>query len=176
MMNLGMQVYNIKTFLLQHNPTLDLEQVDIAAYIDPTLSLTENKKLFAQKFGIPINQMGGRVKAIAGRDYNKAAKKEVSELECDFFSKNCEQNCNNNSCKAFRKHCPGEVQPCEPGRYTKTARRKTATTYGDCDVVSYIVRAHERPPQHNCRNCQPVMVREYTVNTHKRLCRRPGYG
>ena len=177
MMNLGMQAYNIKTFLLQHDPTLDLEQIDIAAYIDPTLSLTENKKLFAQKLGIPINPMGGRVKATAGRNYNPAARKEVDELQCNFWATNCEENCNNNACKAFRKErCPGTVEPCRPGEYTKTARRKTATVYGDCDVVEYCVAAHTRPPQHNSRTGQPIQVQGYCVTSHKRLCRRSGYG
>lgn len=175
MMNVAMQAYNIKTFLLQHIPDLDLEQVDISAYIDPDLSLTENKKLFAQKFGIPINQMGGRVRATAGKDYTKSSRKEVDHVYCNYLLENCEENCNNNACKAFRKTgCPGEVNPCKKDIYTKSIRRKSATIYGDCDVVEYCVQAHTRPPQHNSRTGQPIQVQGYCVTQHKRLCRRPG--
>lgn len=176
MMNVAMQAYNIKTFLLKHSPGLDLEQIDIAAYIDPTLTLTENKKLFAQKLGIPIKQIGGREKATAGRDYNRAAKKEVDASYCDWLANNCEQHCNNGSCKAFKREgCSGAVEPCRPTRMTKSIRRGSLSG-GDCDVVSYCVAAHERPPQHNSRTGNPIPVKAYCVNPHKRLCRRSGYG
>lgn len=178
-MNVGMQADNIKRYLLQHIPDLDLEQIDIIAYIDPTLNLRENKRFFAQKLGLERNQMGAGYKPGTQQSYMKQsakrARQEVNELQCNYFAENCEQNCNNNACRAFRKNCPGEVEPCKQDRYTKSVRRKAATVFGDCDVAEYCVRAHTRPPQHNSRTGQPINVRGYCVTPHKRLCRRGGF-
>jgi hypothetical protein len=176
MMNLGMQVYNIQQFLV--NNGFDPKQIDVAAYIDPTLSLTENKKEFARKLGIPINQIGGKVKPVAGKNYNRAAKKQVDEQYCNFLSENCEIKCNNSACKVFKKEgCQGEITPCKPSRYTKTARKKSVpASGGNCNVVAYKVEAHTRPPQHNSRTGKQIVVKGYTVMQHPRLCRRSGYG
>jgi hypothetical protein len=164
--------------LLKERPDLDLEQIDILAKIDPELSLKENKKLFAQELGLNRNQMGIGYRPGTQQSYmnqsTKRAKQEIDHIQCNYLSENCEENCNNNACRAYKKHCPGEVTPCARDRYTKNIRRKASTVFGDCDVVSYVVRAHTRPPQHNCRNCEPIQVPEYSVTSHKRLCRRPG--
>jgi hypothetical protein len=178
-MNYEMQVYNIKQFLV--NNGYDPEQIDVAAHVDPTLSLTENKKLFATKLNIPMNQMGGGLQTGSQQRYmqqpKKKAKQEADQVYCDYLADNCESNCNNNACKAFRKTgCSGEVEPCKPSRYTKTARRKSAPIFGDCDVVEYCVQAHTRPPQHNSRTGLPITVSGYCVTGHKRLCRRAGNG
>jgi len=59
-MNFEMQVYNIQRFLADNG--YDPEQIDVPAYIDKTLSLDQNRKLFAKKLGIPLNQMGTGLK------------------------------------------------------------------------------------------------------------------
>lgn len=178
-MNYEMQVYNIQQFLV--NNGYDPEQIDVAAYVDPTLSLSENKKLFAQKLNIPLSQRGTGMQQGSEQRYmqqsRKRAKQEADEIYCGYLSDNCEQSCNNNACKAYRKiGCPGTVDPCKKDRYAKSARRQTAPVFGDCDVAEYCVAAHTRPPQHNSRTGLSIQVSGYCVTPHKRLCRRPGNG
>lgn len=170
---------SIAKYLLQYDPNMDLEQIDILAKIDPNLSLNENKKLFAQELGLNRNRMGIGYRPGTQQSYmtqsTKRAKQEVDQIQCDYFAKNCEENCNNNACRSYKKHCPGEVTPCARDQYTKNVRRKAATVFGDCDVAQYCVAAHTRPPQHNSRTGQPINVNGYCVTPHKRLCRRGGY-
>jgi hypothetical protein len=176
-MPLQMQVYNIQQFLV--NNGYDPQTIDVAAYIDSNLSLTENKKLFAAKLNIPIRQMGGQKKAAAGKNYNRAARKEVDASYCDFLAHNCEQNCNDGACKVYKKEgCPGAVEPCKKDRFTKTTRRKAAEKAGGgtgCVVTKYCVAPHTRPPQHNSRTGKDILVKGYCVEQHPRLCRRSGY-
>lgn len=174
-MPIGMQAYNIKVFLV--NNGFDPSQIDIEAYMDRNLSLTENKKLFAQKLGIPMRQLGGQEKASSGRNYTKSSKKEIDESYCDWLAENCEIKCNNSACKTYKKEgCGGEVTPCKPSRYTKSIRKNASgSTSGDCKVMAYCVAAHTRPPQHNSRTGKDILVKGYCVPQHPRLCRRSGY-
>jgi hypothetical protein len=178
-MDISLQAWQIGQFLA--NNGYNTEQIDIVAELDPEARLNENFKLFAKRHGIPLKDMGTGYKETSEQGYMqkspKRAKKEADEIYCGYLLDNCEQSCNNNACKAYRKiGCPGDVEPCRKDRYAKSARRQTATVFGDCDVAEYCVAAHSRPPQHNSRTGNPIQVNGYCVTPHKRLCRRPGNG
>lgn len=170
-MPFGMQVWNIKRFLVKNG--YDPSQIDVEAYIDPTLSLTENRKLFAQQLGIRISQMGGRDTSV----YTKHTAKEIDERYCQYLQENCEQKCNNNACRSYNKMgCPatmGVVQPCD--QRSKRSQQRTTASNRACTVREYCVQAHTRPPQHNSRTGQPIPVDAYCVTIHNRACRRSGW-
>ena len=172
-MPIGMQVYNIKKFLVENG--YDPESIDVAAYVDRTLSLSENKKEFARKLGIQIEQMGGRARATSGKNYSKQARREIDHRYCEHLQNNCETECNNNACRAYAKTgcvpVMGIVNPCQ--QQDRRSRRKNIT--GDCGVIAYCVKAHTRPPQHNSRTGKPIQVSAYCVDIHKRMCRRSGW-
>jgi len=172
----GMQVQNIKEFLVKHG--YDPQEIDVEAHIDPTLSLGENKKEFARLLKISTTQTGssGRVRATSGKEWGRAAKREVDTQYCDWLADNCEGHCNNGACRVFVKSgCSGTVEPCKPTRSAKTARRSSRTSKGECTVKGYCVESHVRPPQHNTRSGSQIQVRRYCVPSHTRLCRRSGY-
>jgi hypothetical protein len=171
-MPVGMQVYKLKEFLVQNG--IDPSHIDIEANIDRTLSLTENKKEFARRLGIGYQQFGSRPAKRAARDIRG----EIDFRHCQYLQENCEQKCNNNACRAFRKSgcisiIGGDVEPCPPRdvRY----QRKARSTGGNCEVEQYCVKEHYRPPQHNSRTGQPIKVSAYCVERHSRQCRRSGY-
>jgi len=168
--------------ILLRNHNLEPKDFDLEQMIGKNETEHENKQIIAKQVGIPLNPMGTGYKVNTEQrvmsQSSKHAKIEMDEQTCGFLVKKCEEQCNNNACRMYKKECKGDVDPCPKTptarKYNATARR-SGTNKGDCPVKFYCVEAHTRPPQHNSRTGNPIQVARYCVQQHPRLCRRNGY-
>ena len=158
------------------------QDVDIDAYWDSRFSFEENKKNIARIFQVPYesSEKKGLKQGTEAHYINNArqAEKQNKMSYCDEISFQCQNKCNNNACKTFKKYgCEGEVEPCDTkSRKQQTAYVRSTTGSADnCAVRNYCVKAHMRPPQHNSRTGKPIYVKEYCVTQHPRQCRRGGF-
>lgn len=177
---------NLQTFIVERG--LDPETTDLRAYIDPSLkTYGEIKRDVARKLDMQY-ESGGR--GIQGYKYNsqesavaapKQFRQNMEREECDRIAESCETYCNNAACRTFKKSCEGDITPCPQKerraelKYRKSSVAAKGAAIGDCTVRSYCVAPHTRPPQHNSKTGNPIVVKGYCVNPHPRLCRRKAF-
>ena len=170
---------NIQIFLVENRR--DPSLYDIPAAWDSNLSYEANKENIAGQLGIPYERANKQ--GYAQNTQNQAVsnpkqfRQNMEREECDRLGESCETYCNNAACRTFKKSCQGDITPCptKERRAELKYRKSSGKSIGDCTVRSYCVAPHTRPPQHNSKTGNPIVVKGYCVTTHPRLCRRKGF-
>ena len=94
------------------------EEIDIDAEWDSREDFNSNKKMLARKYNIPYQSSDKKGYKTGTQEHYvnnpKRAKAELQLSACDEISFQCENKCNNNACRSFKKYgCAGEVEPCD---------------------------------------------------------------